>query len=164
VSGTASDGRPPLEEARAFLLQEAELLDGGRYQEWEALWEDEAEYWIPTDPEGGDPDWSLSIIHDDRTGIRNRIKRLTSGAAYTQEPRSQLRRAVSNVQVAGAGGAELEVSSNFILLEYRRSRWTTWAGRSEHTLRAAAGGVRIRRKVVRLVGCDSALPMLQFLP
>lgn len=152
-----------LRDAREFLVLEAELLDAGSYAEWEALWEDEAEYWIPADPEGGDPDWSLSILRDDRPAIANRIKRLTSGAAYTQEPRSQLRRVVSNVQLTGQREDGLDVSSNFVLVEQRRRRWTTWAGRSEHSLSSAGEALRIRRKVVRLVGCDGPLPMMQFL-
>jgi benzoate/toluate 1,2-dioxygenase beta subunit len=152
-----------IESIKAFLLEEAELLDEGRYSEWESLWADDGEYWVPAANEDYDPRWNLSIIYDDRAGLSNRVKRLLSGAAYTQEPRSQLRRTVSNVQLEKSGRQRVETTSNFVLREFRRHRWTTWGGRMEHRLQRVATGFRIERKTVRLVGSDGALPMLQFL-
>jgi benzoate/toluate 1,2-dioxygenase beta subunit len=152
-----------IESIKAFLLEEANLLDEGRYSEWESLWADEGEYWVPAANEDYDPRWNLSIIYDDRAGLSSRVKRLLSGAAYTQEPRSQLRRTVSNVQLRKSSRQLVEATSNFVLVEFRRHRWTTWAGRIEHRLQQVPTGFRIQRKTVRLVGCDGALPMLQFL-
>jgi 3-phenylpropionate/cinnamic acid dioxygenase small subunit len=86
-----------------------------------------------------------------------------SGLAYTQEPRSQVRRVVSNIRIAGTEGETVDVVSNFIAVEQRLGRWTEWAGRSEHRLRSTSAGFRIARKKVLLVGCDSDLPLLQFL-
>ena len=31
----------------AFLYKESRLADESRYDEWEALWEDDAVYWVP---------------------------------------------------------------------------------------------------------------------
>ena len=36
----------------AFLYTEARLADEARYAEWEALWEDDAIYWVPAHPSG----------------------------------------------------------------------------------------------------------------
>jgi benzoate/toluate 1,2-dioxygenase beta subunit len=160
-----STSSPPklLESVKGFLLQEADLLDAGQYSEWEALWADEGEYWVPAARDKYDPRWNLSIIYDDRAGLRGRVKRLLSGVAYTQEPPSQLRRTISNIQLTRSTRKAVEASSNFALLEFRRGRFTRWAGRAEHRLQRAAGGFRIERKMVRLVGSDQPLPMLQFL-
>lgn len=151
------------EAVEAFLYREADLLDEGRYQEWEALLADECTYWVPARPDDYDPDRYVSLIYEDRRSLHGRIDRLVSGLAYTQEPRSQLRRVVSNVQVLGVEDGLVDVSSNFALLEYRAGRWTTWAGRVQHRLRPRGPGFEIVRKKVTLVGCDTDLPMLQFL-
>jgi benzoate/toluate 1,2-dioxygenase subunit beta len=146
-----------------FLFHEADLMDESRYAEWEALWDPDGVYWVPARAEEYDPRRQVSIIYDDRDGIRVRVERLASGLAYTQEPRSQVRRVVSNVRVTADGGGQVEAVSNFIALEHRLGRWSQWAGRAEHRLRDGEEGLRIVRKKVVLVGCDADLPMLQFL-
>jgi 3-phenylpropionate/cinnamic acid dioxygenase small subunit len=138
-------------------------MDESRYVEWEQLWDDDAVYWVPARAEDYDPDRYVSIVYDDRDGIRNRVERLQSGLAYTQEPHSQLRRVISNIRLMSNDGDLVEVASNFVALEHRLGRWTQWAGRTEHRLRGSGGGYRIARKKVVLVGCDTDLPMLQFL-
>jgi benzoate/toluate 1,2-dioxygenase subunit beta len=148
----------------AFLYHEADLMDAHRYADWEALWDDDGVYWVPVKPVDYDPARHVSIIYEDRGGIRVRVERLISGLAYTQDPKSQLRRVVSNVRLVGESAGAVEVASNFVLLEYRQGRWTTWAGRSDHRLRPGGeAGFRIARKKVLLVGCDTDLPPLQFL-
>jgi 3-phenylpropionate/cinnamic acid dioxygenase small subunit len=151
------------DSVKAFLLEEADLLDQCLYSDWELLWAEQGEYWIPAGREDYDPRWNLSIVYDDRAELHNRVKRLLSGAAYTQEPRSQLRRTVSNVQLMKSNRGFVDTTANFVLLEFRRQRWTTWAGRTEHRLQRTPAGFRIERKTVRLVGSDGPLPMLQFL-
>lgn len=138
-------------------------MDEGRYAEWEALWDDDGVYWVPARQEEYDPERHVSIVYDRRDAIRVRVERLRSGLAYTQEPRSQVRRVVSNVRVLSERDGLVKVASNFVALEHRRGRWTTWAGRSEHRLRRGSTSLRIARKKVLLVGCDTDLPMLQFL-
>ena len=47
----------PYEEktaVEAFIYREARLADEARYDEWEALWCDQANYWVPRG-EGLDP-------------------------------------------------------------------------------------------------------------
>jgi 3-phenylpropionate/cinnamic acid dioxygenase small subunit len=139
-------------------------MDESRYAEWERLWDDDAVYWVPARAEDYDPGRYVSIIYDDRDGIRTRVERLRSGLAYSQEPRSQVRRVISNIRLLSDDGDVVEVGSNFAALEHRLGRWTQWAGRTEHRLRGGVvGGYRIARKKVVLVGCDADLPMLQFL-
>jgi benzoate/toluate 1,2-dioxygenase subunit beta len=161
VSPTAAGAR--LREVEAFLFHEADLLDEGRYLEWEALWADEAEYWVPAGQDDYDPRREVSIIYDDRRGIRARVERLTSGLAYTQEPRSDLGRVVANARLVAETDAHLDVLSSLLALEHRLWRWSEWAGRVEHRLRPLTDGFRIRRKKVVLSGADADLPMLQFL-
>ena len=139
-------------------------MDDGRYADWEGLWDDDAVYWVPARLDDYDPERQVSIIYEGRDGIRVRIERLLSGLAYTQEPRSQIRRVVSNIRLVRDEGGLVDVVSNFVAVEYRLGRWTDWAGRTEHRLRVLPkGGFRLVRKKVLLVGCDTDLPPLQFL-
>src|SRR5437667_8101866 len=104
--------------ATEFVYREARLADEARYAEWHALWADDAVYWVPatTDP-GADPERHLSHIYDNRARIETRVKLLQTGVRHSQEPASQMRRLVSNIEVEAAADGELVAGSNFILAE-----------------------------------------------
>ena len=99
-----------------FLYKEARLADEARYAEWEALWEDDAVYWVPatTSPEA-DPARHLSHIYDNRTRIATRVKLLQSGYRYSQEPASLMRRLISNIEVEKTSTGEFIAGANFLL-------------------------------------------------
>ena len=81
-----------------FLYKEARLADESRYDDWEALWEDDGVYWVPaTTSDAADPLRQISHIYDNRARIATRVKLLTSGYRYSQVPASSLRRVISNI-------------------------------------------------------------------
>ena len=84
-----------------FLYREARLADEGDYDAWEALWTDDALYWVPIDGEGGDPQRQMSVIYDNRSRISTRLKQLRTGKRYAQAPPSNLRRLLSNIEFLG---------------------------------------------------------------
>src|SRR3984893_3415053 len=94
--------------AADFLYLEARLADEARYAEWLALWTDDAVYWVPatTDPDA-DPERHLSHIYDNRARLETRVKLLQTGVRHSQEPASQMRRLVSNIEVEAAADGEL---------------------------------------------------------
>ena len=150
-----------------FLYLEARLADEARYAEWLELWTDDGVYWVPatTDP-GADPERHLSHIYDNRARIETRVKLLQTGVRHSQEPASQMRRLVSNIEVEAAADGELVAGSNFILAELavqarRELHW--WAGRVIHRLRRVDGRLRMSRKTVVLVNAAEPLPNLAFL-
>jgi 3-phenylpropionate/cinnamic acid dioxygenase small subunit len=149
-----------------FLYREARLADEARYAEWEALWADDAVYWVPasTDPDA-DPDRHISHIYDNRTRIATRVKLLETGHRLSQEPASLMRRLISNVEVE-ADGDELVAGSNFLLAELAiqaRHEMHLWAGRTTHRLRRVDGELRMRAKKVVLINAAEPLPNLSFL-
>ncbi len=157
------------QEIEAFLFHEARLADEHRYDEWEALWTDDALYWVPAE-EDADPDGRVSIIYDNRRRIATRIRQLTSGDRYAQSPPSRLRRLISNIELATEGGEEgldrdgdVEVASNFLVVEVRLGETVLWGGRTEHRLRHLDGELRMVRKKVMLAGCADDHPTLAFL-
>jgi 3-phenylpropionate/cinnamic acid dioxygenase small subunit len=151
----------------AFLYKEARFADEARYADWEALWTDEAVYWVPatTDPEA-DPNTHISHIYDNRQRIATRIKLLQSGHRYSQEPASSMRRLISNIEVEKNEDKEFVVGSNFLLVELSiqaKHETHLWTGRTTHTLRWVGDELKMSRKKVVLVNAAEPLPNMSFL-
>jgi len=146
-----------------FIYREARLMDEHRYDEWLALWTDDAVYWVPSNNDESDPMQNVSIIYDDRRRISDRINRLKSGMAYAQKPPSRMRRVVSNLEVEEGGNDEVTVYSNFVLTEIRRGIRNIWCGRTVHRLRMENGDLKMGFKKVLLLENDAEIPSLVFL-
>jgi benzoate/toluate 1,2-dioxygenase subunit beta len=154
-------------EVEQFLYQEARLADEGDYDAWEALWTDDALYWVPVDGEGGDPQRQMSVIYDNRNRISTRLKQLRSGKRYAQAPPSNLRRMLSNIEFLGSrgnsdGGIDLEVGANFLAMESRPRGIRLWGGRITYRLRRQGNELQLAYKKVVLVDNDQPLPTLGF--
>ncbi|MDX6340928.1 MAG: hypothetical protein QOH87_1066 [Trebonia sp.] len=147
----------------AFIYREARLADEARYSEWEALWDDEARYWVPMSPDA-DPETQVSYVNDNRSRIRSRVAQLNTGVRHSQTPPSALRRTVSNFEVVGEApeAGTVTVASNFVLVEYRFAI-TLWAGRYLHTIRRTQGGLRLAGNTVHLVNAGGPIPTMAFL-
>jgi len=152
-----------LREVEQFIFREARLQDELCYDEWEALWTDDAIYWVPANSDDTDPEREMSIIFDNRARIATRIKQLHTGKRHSQNPPSRLRRIVSNVELLGEEDDDLLAGANFIVYESRERGLTLWAGRSVYRLRREDDGLRMARKTVYLVDNDRALNTLAFL-
>jgi benzoate/toluate 1,2-dioxygenase beta subunit len=155
-----------LREVEQFVYREARLQDELRYDEWEALWTDDAIYWVPANGDDIDPTRTVSIIFDNRARIATRIKQLHTGKRHAQTPPSRLRRLVSNVELIMPETDlpdDIGVGANFLVYESRDRGVTLWAGRTRYTLRRSEDGLRMARKTVLLVNNDRPLPTLAFL-
>jgi benzoate/toluate 1,2-dioxygenase subunit beta len=152
----------PRERIEEFLFHEAKLIDEHRYDEWLALWTEDGLYWVPCNSDDADPARQAMIIYDNRARLDERVYRLTSGAAWAQQPRSRTRRLISNVEVRETDGG-YAVESNCLIAELRRSRQDLFAARILHTLRPAGDSFRIALKKVLLLNNDEAIDNLTFL-
>ena len=151
------------ERVERFIYDEAQLMDEHRYDEWLALWTDDALYWVPSGRDDIDPKREISLIYDDRVRLQVRITRLKSGFAHAQEPKSRMRRVVSNIVTQEAENGDVVVFSNFLLTELRRGKQDTFAGRTIHRLRPDNGSFRLASKKVLLVNNDEHIDNLTFL-
>jgi benzoate/toluate 1,2-dioxygenase subunit beta len=149
--------------AESFLYREARLMDGHRYEEWLALFDDDAIYWIPSNKDDVDPTHEVSIAYATRENLGLQVARLASGRAYTQDPPARLCRAVSNVEVEPGENGEAIVRSVFHLQVVRAGRDRTISGRAIHRLRARGGEIRIANKKIELTANDEVLADLTFL-
>jgi benzoate/toluate 1,2-dioxygenase subunit beta len=153
-----------LVEVEQFLYTEARLADESDYDGWEALWTDDAIYWVPAGRADADPGTAVSVIFDNRSRIATRLNQLRTGKRYAQSPASNLRRLISNVEILGhAGHGDTEVGANFLLLESRARGLQLWGGRTTYRLRRVDGALRLAYKKVVLVNLDEPLPTLGFL-
>jgi 3-phenylpropionate/cinnamic acid dioxygenase small subunit len=151
------------QQVEQFLYYEADLMDEHRYDEWLALWTDDALYWVPTGRDEIDPKREISLIYDDRTRLQVRIARLKSGFAHAQEPKSRMRRVVSNIVITETENREILAQSNFLLAELRRGKQDLFAGRTIHRLRPSQGSFKMVFKKVLLVNNDESIDNLTFL-
>ncbi len=146
-----------------FLYREARLMDENAYDDWFALWTDDALYWIPANADDIDPQRHVSIVYEDKSRLEDRIERLKSGAAYAQDPKSRMRRVISNIEIEEGAQGEVIVYANFNLTELRRSQQRTFAGRTVHKLRPEGSSFKIAYKKVLLVNNDEVISNLTFL-
>ena len=75
-----------LRAVEQFIYREARLADEHEYDEWEALWTDEAEYWLPAGGPTDEPSGRMSVIHDNRARIATRVKQFHTGKRHAQTP------------------------------------------------------------------------------
>jgi 3-phenylpropionate/cinnamic acid dioxygenase small subunit len=146
-------------EVQEFLYREAELLDERRYEEWLALFTDDARYFMPMrrnvphdEPareftrEGLDVNW----FDEGKDTLARRVQQIRTGIHWAEEPPSRICHMVSNVQVLHASPTEIGVKSRFLVYRNRVETETdVLVGKREDLLRRANGSFRIaRRKIV----------------
>lgn len=109
-----------IRQVEAFLYREARYADEHDFDSWEALWTDDALYWVPIDGTDKDPKTHMSVIYDNRNRISTRLKQLRTSKRYAQSPPSNMRRVISNVELLGteaavSGAENTVVGANFML-------------------------------------------------
>jgi benzoate/toluate 1,2-dioxygenase beta subunit len=152
-----------LREVEQFVFREARLADEHEYDLWEALWTDDAVYWVPAGADDTDPETQMSVVYDNRNRIATRLKQLRTGRRHAQVPRSKTRRVLGNVELLDPVDGDLQVGANFVLVESRERGTETWAGRYTYRLRVVDGHLRLAYKKVELVDNAFVLPTLSFL-
>ncbi|WP_205698885.1 aromatic-ring-hydroxylating dioxygenase subunit beta [Conexibacter sp. SYSU D00693] len=155
-----------LRDVEQFLFREARYADDHDYDAWEALWTDDAIYWVPANGDDIDPTRQMSVIFDNRARIATRVKQFHTGKRHAATPPSRVRRLVTNVELLGPDpevDGQVRVGANFLVVESRERGTTHWAGRYEYGLREVDGELRMAFKKVMLVDNDRALYTLSFL-
>ena len=150
-----------------FVYREARLADESSYDEWEALWDDDAIYWVPRGEGEFDPAKHVSHLFDHRQRIATRIRQLKTGYRYSQIPVSPMRRMISNLEFFdGENEGEFEVQYNFILAELAiqsTHEMNFWVGRTTMKVRGNLDAPRLFYKKIALVDGDEPIPSLSFI-
>lgn len=141
-------------ELEEFLYREAWLLDEHRFEEWLALFTDDAEYYIPLREhvQGDVPPAGHPIVKDDKVMLEARVRKDRTGLSHVETPRSMTTHVISNVFAdEGPGPDECTVFSSFVVRQTRKLRdeaW--WVGRRTDILRRTNGNWKIARREVQL--------------
>ena len=153
-------------EIEEFLYAEAELLDARRFDEWLALFTDDARYWMPMrrnvphdDPvreftrEGADVNW----FDEGKDTLGRRVAQIQTGIHWAEEPPSRICHMISNVQILRASppapAAPSEVTARCRFLVYRNRVETetdVLVGKREDVLRRVGGSWKLARRMVVL--------------
>lgn len=151
-------------EVYELLAREAHLLDDRDYEGWLRLFTDDCLYWMPVDPLSEDGALRLNVFYDDRPRMEDRITRLTSGNAYTEEPISLTARTFSALQLEpnDDDGVDAVVRSNFQMVAYRSGEQRVFGGWYRHRLVRQDGRLLIAEKRITLLGSDAPQPAMTF--
>ena len=147
-----------------FVVDEARLLDEKRYPEWNALFTDDAIYWVPLvpmQPEGLD---HTSHLYEDKLLRELRIERLKSPRAFSQQPPTRSLHLLQTPTVEPIDPARPDEPLLPTVFQYTESQGdelNTFVGVCRHRLVVEAGALRIRQKRVDLINSDAALPAVQ---
>ena len=140
-----------------FLFHEARLLDTQQYEEWLALFTQDATYWVPLEQGQKDPYETSSIIHDDRTLLELRVKQIRHPRAHARQPLARTVHQVTNVVQLGEANGELRIGSALTVVEFRNEKQRIYGALVEHRLRKNGDTFRIAHKRVDLVNSEGEL-------
>ncbi|MEU0649132.1 aromatic-ring-hydroxylating dioxygenase subunit beta [Streptomyces umbrinus] len=153
--------RPELQiRVEQFYAAEAELLDDNRFDEWIELFTEDTRYWIPTRNTMPIRERHLqvsgptdnTIVDDDKTMLRGRVRRQTSGMQWSEEPPSRTRRILSSIRVDELDDGQLATRTNFYVYRSRLERHQDWfVGERFDTLRPSEEGYPYRIADRRIV-------------
>ena len=148
---------PAPAEIEHFLIGEARILDERRWEDWLALFAENATYWVPIQENQESPRTTISLMYDDRQLLETRVRRLVAGKLHTQTPVARTSRIVVNATIEGEEDGAVKVRSKFQLTECRRDKQRYFAGTLWHVLEPKDDSFLIRSKKVELVNCDSMM-------
>jgi len=146
-----------------FVVREARLLDAKRYAEWNALFTDDAHYWVPLVPDQEDGINHTSHMYEDKLLRELRIERLKSPRAFSQQPPSRCHHLLQTptVETFDEAGNAFVVRSEFHYTESQGDDMQFYVGTCFHHLTLQDGQLRMTQKRVNLLNSDAALPAVQ---
>jgi 3-phenylpropionate/cinnamic acid dioxygenase small subunit len=149
-------------ELTALVADEAMLLDAGRFDDWLALWDDEARYWVPlagaAQPDGAS---GQSLADEDRELLQLRVERLRHPRAHSLRPRVLCQHVLQISRIEDADDAAATLVTPFVYVEAQGAHELMLAGRARHRLVRTSAGWRIREKRVDLLDASRPLPAVQ---
>jgi 3-phenylpropionate/cinnamic acid dioxygenase small subunit len=151
------------QELARFVRLEARLLDEKRFDEWYALFTDDAHYWVPAVHGQTDPLKQNSLAYEDKLLLQLRVERLKSPLAYSQKPASRSLHVLQEPEVEKRDDTKGEFLTRtpFIYTETKADDSQRYAATAWHTLVFVEGKLRIKLKRVDILNCDAALPSIQ---
>jgi benzoate/toluate 1,2-dioxygenase beta subunit len=149
-------------EIEDFLINEVQLLDQRRFEEWRDLFTDDGHYWVPLKPDQASPEAEPSLFYDDKSIMDTRFERLRHPHIHSQTPPHRTCHVIGNIAIQSIDEARREctVVSSMIMTDYRMRTQRLFSGRVEHVLRHDGTGYKIVLKRVDLINCDDVFELI----
>ena len=150
-----------------FVYAEARLLDELKFEQWLALYTDDAYYWMPLAHDQQDPRLHASLMYEDKLLLQVRIERLAGQRTFSQQPKSRCHHLLQRPTIErdhpehAPDQGRYVVRVAFHYVETRQDAQQLYAGWSTLHLVEHEGALRIRLKRVDLVNCDAAFGNIQ---
>ena len=146
-----------------MVYREARLLDARDFDAWNALFSDDAYYWLPLEHEQPDGINHTSHLYEDKLLRELRIQRLKSPRAFSQQPISRCHHLLQQpgVESLDAAANHFVTRTEFHYSEARGDEMLMLVGTAFHHFRVEAGALRFTLKRVNLLNCDAARPSVQ---
>ena len=146
-----------LNQASAFIWQEADMLDHGEFQAWLALWTEGATYIIPIDPLETDFENTLNYAYDDHHMRQLRVTRLTSGESISTTPRARTVRTLSRIRLLAEDRATVTVRCAQNQSECRKDVLKHYTADITFELLRDGDSFKIQRKLIHLINSTDTL-------
>ena len=145
------------------LYLEARLLDARDFDAWNALFTDDAYYWVPLEHDQPDGINHTSHMYEDKLLRELRIQRLKSPRAFSQQPASRCHHLLQqpSIELMDAAANHFVTRTEFHYSEARGDEMLMLVGTAYHHFRVEAGALCFTLKRVNLLNCDAALPSVQ---
>lgn len=156
-------------QALDLVQHEALALDEQRWDNWLALYEPDAVFWMPMWKSEGqpntDPDTELSFIFlQGHLRLQERVRRVTSGTSIASRPIPRTAHLVGpGLATAGEEAGTVVVRSAFRsqVFLHKDNQTVEYAGRYTHVLAWSSSRCRILRKTI-ILNCDYLQSKLDF--
>jgi benzoate/toluate 1,2-dioxygenase subunit beta len=143
-----------LAEATDLITCEGLYLDRRQWDEWLALFTDDAVYWMPAWRDEAtptqDPDSELSLIYyAGKHNLEDRVWRVKSGLSVASVPLQRTAHSTTNIHVEADGN----VCASFAVHchDTRKQASHTFFGRYEYQVRQETGAWKIAKKTIILM-------------
>ena len=155
--------KPELRALEQFIYREVRCIDERRWDDWLALFLDDADYWVPLTAEQSDPWEHLSVMYESKVMLQLRCRRYSHSRAHSQTPPSRTSHLVSNVMLDDYDDTTgtCVATAQFQMRDFRNDSRIDWAGTFTYDLAPVDGEFRIKRKKVLLVDSEGNLETIQ---
>jgi p-cumate 2,3-dioxygenase subunit beta len=139
-----------LKRVEQFILDEVDLLDDWKLEEWSDLFTPDGHYMVPplnvANADTVQPGKELFFAQDDIRMIRGRVGRMLKKTAYVESPRSNIRHMVTNFRLLEENGDTVRARATFLVYRARRGMVSQYVGRYFYTLVKDGDSFKMKEK------------------
>ena len=152
-----------LDDAIALVTLEADMLDHGDFRDWLSLYTPDGLYVVPIDPDTECFEKTLNYAYDNAEMRQNRVERLLGGRAISAMPPARTVRMLGRYRMLEADAAQCTLRCAQLLTELRQGRERYYADNVTFRLVSTAEGLKIDRKIIRLLTSTEALTAVSYI-